>query len=406
MQVLRASGRTAGLAGGRIRSGVVIAEVALSFVLLIGSGLMIRSFLALQHVDLGYDPHNLLTFQLLEPFDRSPERRAASIRSIYTHLRDLPGVQNVTAAVPFPLTGNFNPIRWGREPALTDPSKFQAADVQIVYPGYFEAMHAPLLAGRTFNDADNAPTRKVVLIDQALASKAFPHEEAVGKRILVRINTPEPEWVEVIGVIGHQRQTSIAQPGREQIFFTDGFLQHGVVGRWAVRTARDPGSYTGLIRSEMAKIDTKMLITETQPMEALVEKAQAGTRFSLLLIGVFAVIAAFLAAIGLYGVLSTVVRQRTAEIGVRVALGAAPSSIFGLIVGHGLRLSAVGIGLGAIAALMLTRAMTSMLVGVRPTDPMTFAVMAVVFFLVAAIGSWLPARRAANLAPTEALRQE
>jgi len=159
------------------------------------------------------------------------------------------------------------------------------------------------------------------------------------------------------------------------------------------------------VRAAVAGIDPQFLVTELQPMDALVTRAQAGTRFSLMLIAVFAVMAAMLVSVGLYGVLSTVVRQRTAEIGVRMALGASPGRILRLVVGHGLRLSAGGIFVGLLAALALTRGMTTMLVGVRPTDPVTFAAMGVVFFLIAAVSSWLPARRAAGLDPTSALRE-
>jgi putative ABC transport system permease protein len=206
--------------------------------------------------------------------------------------------------------------------------------------------------------------------------------------------------VEVIGVVAHQRDTSLAVAGREQIYFTDGFEGHGVAGFWAIHTAGDPAKYASAVRAAIAKLDPHLLLTEMQPMDALVEHAQASTRFSLLLIGVFASVAALLAGVGLYGVLSTVVRQRTPE------LGAAPGSIFSLVVGQGLRLSAVGIGVGLVAAFELTRAMTSMLVGVKATDPATFASMAVLFFAIAAIASWLPARRAAGLDPTAALREE
>jgi predicted permease len=406
--LLRASGRNAGLGGvGLLRNFVVVAEVALSFVLLIGSGLMFRSFLELQRIDPGFNPHGLLTFLLLGGRGgQQPQERAARQREIQTSLRNLPGVQAVTASSPLPLAGGFSPIRWGLEPAFTDPSKFQAVDFQIVLPGYFEVLRTPLIAGRTFTDADNAPDRMLVLIDQMLAAKAFPGESAIGKRLLIRIRTPEPEWVEVIGVVAHQRDTSLAVAGREQIYFTDGFLGHGAVDNWAIRTAGDPAKYAPAVRAAIAKLDPHLLIAEMQPMDALVEHAQASTRFSLLLIGVFASVAALLAGVGLYGVLSTVVRQRTPEIGVRMALGAAPAAIFSLVVGQGLRLSAAGIALGLAAAFELTRAMTSMLVGVKATDPATFASMAVLFFVIAAIASWLPARRAAGLDPTAALREE
>jgi putative ABC transport system permease protein len=207
-------------------------------------------------------------------------------------------------------------------------------------------------------------------------------------------------------VVAHQRQTSLADPGREQIYFTDGFLEHGAVRTWDVRTAGNPAKYADAIRAAVAKFDPQLLMTEIQPLEGLVTEARASTRFSLLLIGVFAAVAALLAGVGLYGVLSTVVRQRTPEIGVRMALGAAPGSIFNLVVGQGLRLSAAGIAAGLVAALVLTRVMSSMLVGVKAADPVTYAAMAAVFFLIAIVGSWLLARRAAGLDPTVALRDE
>jgi putative ABC transport system permease protein len=246
----------------------------------------------------------------------------------------------------------------------------------------------------------------VVIIDQSLASKAFPNQSAVGKRILERAVTSEAEWAEVIGVVGHQREESLATPGREQIYFTDGFFSHGAAGFWAVRTTGDPAKYGEAVRAAMARIDPQSVITDLQPMDVLVDKAQAGTRFSLLLIGVFAVIAALLAGVGLYGVLATVVRQRSPEIGVRMALGAAPASVFRLMIGQGLRLSAAGIGLGLLAALGLTRVMISMLVGVKATDPVTYAAMVAIFLMIAALASWIPARRAASLDPTRALRDE
>jgi predicted permease len=408
MNILRGSGRTGGLGGGRrLRNIVVVTEVALSFVLLIGSGLMIRSFIALQRVDPGYDPDNLLTFQLLGSSGGSqPQERSAFMRELHGRLSALPGVESVTASIPFPLAGPSWATRWGTGEALSDPSRFQAADRQIVLPGYFEALRMRLIAGRTFTEADNVPDRNVVVIDEFLAAKAFPNESAVGKRILIRVRTPEAEWVEVIGVIGHQRNTSLADPGREQLYFTDGFMRHGWATYWGVRAKGDPAQYAAVIRAEVAKFRPNLLIAEMQPMEALVVRAQASTRFSLLLIGVFAAIAALLAAVGLYGVLSNVVRQRTSEIGVRMALGATPGRIFKLVVGHGLRLSLIGIAVGMVAAFGLTRAMTSMLVGVKATDPVTFASIAVLFLIIAAIASGLPARRAAGLDPTIALREE
>jgi predicted permease len=407
MHVLRGSGRTSSLGGGgMLRTVAVVIEVALSFVLLIGSGLMIRSFIALHRVDPGYDPHGLLTFLLAGGRGTTPPERAAFFHDVQSRLAALPGVVAVTAASPFPLDGAPNTLRWGTAEAQADPTKFQAADCKIVLPGYFETLRTPLIAGRTFTDADNLPTRSLVVIDQLLAAKAFPHESAVGKSILIRLRTPEAEFVEVIGVVAHERATSLATEGREQYYLTDGFAGHGRARRWGIRTTSDPAHFVSTIRAEIAKVDPHLAIFEVQPMEAYVDKSQTGTRFALMLIGVFAGIAVLLAGLGLYGVLSTVVRQRTAEIGVRMALGAAPERIFNLVVGHGLRLSAAGIVLGLLAALGLTQVMTTMLIGVKVTDPLTFASMTLVFFAIAALACWLPGRRAANLDPITALKEE
>jgi predicted permease len=407
IQVLRASGRSAGLGGGLLRSGVVVAEVALSFVLLVGSGLMIRSFMALQRIDPGFDPHGLLTFNLVtDQRSDPPERRAAETRQIAEALRALPGVESATASSSLPLGGGLSPIRWGTAPALSDPSKFQAVDFQVVLPGYFETMRTPLLEGRTFTSADNSMGRNLAVVDQLLAAKAYPGESAIGKRILIRLQTPEPQWVEIIGVVTHQRATSLADPGREQVYFTDAYANFNRLGEWALRTSADPDNYVRAAREAVANINSHMLFTRAFPMEHYVVESQASTRFSLLLIGVFATIAVLLAAVGLYGVLATLVRQRTAEIGVRVALGAAPGSIFSLVVGHGFRLAAVGIAVGFAAALVLTRAIASLLVGVKPTDPTTFAAMIAVFLVIAALASWIPGRRAAGMDPSVALRGE
>ena len=406
--VLRGSSRNAGLGGGGwMRNTVVVIEVAMCFVLLVGSGLMFRTFQALQRVDPGFDPKGMLTFGLVGGNrGNQPPLRQAFMRTLEAKMRAIPGVQAVAASFPFPLTGGFSPIRWGLENALTDPSRFMAVDFQIVLPGYFEAMKTPLVAGRTFTEEDNLPTRDSVVVDTMLAAKAFPGQSALGKRILIRARGLQPEWVQIIGVVAHQRQISLSDPGREQLYITDGYLGHGNATRIGLRTAGDPAKLAPAVREAIAQQDKTLVMVDMQTMDTVVEKAQAGTRFQLLLIGVFAAIAALLAGVGLYGVLSTLVRQRTAEIGVRVAMGAEPATIFSLIVGQGLKLSALGVGVGLVAAYALTSIMSSMLFGVKATDPLTFASMVVLFLGIAAISSWLPARRAASLDPTRALRDE
>jgi predicted permease len=406
MQTLRATGRSSALSAAGLRNAVVVVEVALAFVLLIGSGLMFRTFLNIQRVNLGFEPRGLLAFQLLGNVGNTPQERDNFKRQLREQLDALPGVNSVTASFPLPLAGGFSPVRWGGAEAQNDPSKFQAADLQIVLPGYFEAMGTRLLAGRTFTQEDSTPDRNMLIIDQVLAAKAFPNESAIGKKILFRVRTPEAQWGEIIGVVAHQRNTSLIEPGREQLFVTDGYVNHGAASWWALRTDGDPAALANSVREVVKQQGKETLINELQPMDSLVVQAQAQTRFSLLLIGVFSTIAALLAGVGLYGVLATLVRQRTAEIGVRMALGAAPSRIFRLMVGKGLWLSVIGIVIGVLGAFALTRVLASMLVEVKPTDPLTFVSVAVLFLVIAFMASWLPALRAAGLDPTTALRNE
>ncbi len=407
--VLRASGRTAALGGGRrLRSAVVVAEVALSFVLLVGSGLMIRSFIALNRIDPGYDPDGLLTFNvgLNAPRYADVDAREAFQRQMHARLSALPGVTATTAAFPLPLDGTIVNSRWGTEAAVTDPSAFQQANLHIVMPGYFDAMRGRLLAGRVFTQVDNTPESHAIIIDDVLAAKAFPGEQAVGKRLFVRSRGNEPEFLEVIGVVAHQRHTSLREVGRETIFVTDGFLGHGRSTRWALRTSGDPARLAASARAVVAELDPNLAVDEMQPMSDYVRRASAQTRFALVLIGAFAVVAGVLAVIGLYSVLATVVRQRTAEIGVRLAFGAPRTGIFKLVVGQGLMLGAAGVGIGLVAALAITRVMRSLLVGVQPTDLLTYVAMAAGFFVVAAAACWVPAWRAAALDPNAALREE
>ena len=406
MDTLRAAGRSGALGAAGLRNAVVVVEVSLAFVLLIGSGLMVRTFINMQRVNLGFDPRGLLTFQLLGNIGNSPQEALNYKSQLREQLNAIPGVHSVTASFPLPLAGGFSPVRWGGAEAQEDPSKFQAADLQIVLPGYFEAMGTRLLAGRTFTQDDSSPDKNLLVVDQALAAKAFPNESAIGKRILYRVRTPEAQWGEIIGVVAHQRNTSLIEPGREQLYVTDGYLNNRAANWWALRTDGDPLVIASSVREVVSRQSRETFINQLQPMDSLVTQAQAQTRFSLLLIGVFSTIAVLLAGVGLYGVLATSVRQRTAEIGVRMALGAAPSRIFRLMVGKGLYLSAIGIGIGLLAAFALTRVLASMLVEVKPTDPITFVSVAVLFLLIAFLASWLPAQRAAGLDPTTALRNE
>jgi putative ABC transport system permease protein len=407
MDVLRSSGRLVGGASGRwLRDGAVVAEVALAFVLLVGSGLMIRTFIALQNTNPGFDPDNVLTFLIQNNRAQGLEGRQAFQRTMIERLEAIPGVVDATSAGPIPLDGGNSLARYGPLEAATDPAKFQQAITHFVQPGYFQFTKTPIIAGRTFSDQDNRPEARVIVIDDLMAAHLFPSGNAVGRRMLARVATPEPDTFEVIGVVKHQRHTTMMNAGEEGMFFTDGYAQFGAAFRWAVRTSGDPQAITASVRNALTQQDPRLLMTEPRTWQSYVAEHIAPTRFALILIGVFAGVAAILAMIGLYGVLATTVRQRTTEIGVRMAFGATHGRILSLIIGRGLRLSTAGIVLGIVAAVALTRVMASLLVGVTATDPITFGSMAVLFALVAAFAAWIPARRAAALNPNVALRDE
>ncbi|HET9706374.1 MAG TPA: ABC transporter permease [Vicinamibacterales bacterium] len=406
MDVLRSSGRLVGGASGRLRDGAVVTEVALAFVLLVGSGLMIRTFVALQNTNPGFDPSNVMTFLIQNNRAQGVDGRAVFQRTMREQLKAIAGVVDATSAGVLPLDGGNSLARYGPLEAATDPAKFQQAIVHFVQPGYFEFAKTPLIAGRTFNDADNRPEARVIIIDDLMAATLFPEGQAIGQRMLARVTTPEPDTFEVIGVVKHQRHTTMMNDGEEGMFFTDGYAQFGAAFRWAVRTSGDPAAITGAIRSALQQQDPRLLMTETRTWQSYVDEHIAPTRFALILIGVFAAVAAILAMIGLYGVLATTVRQRRTEIGVRMAFGATHGRILSLVIGQGLRLSVVGIVLGVVAAIAMTRVMATLLVGVTATDPATFVTMAIFFTIVATIAAWIPARRAAALNPNVALRDE
>jgi putative ABC transport system permease protein len=406
VDVLRRTGRTFGLGAGRLRSGLVIVEVALSFVLLVGSGLMLRSMIALQHVNPGYDPDGILTFLMTNLRAQSPQERDTVVERLRAEIAALPGVTGVAGASPLPLDGGTTNMPYGTEAAASDPSAFQQAATHVVQLGYFETMRAPVLEGRSFRKEDNSPDAAVVIVDKILASRAFPGQPAVGKRLLLRLGGNAPTPFTIVGVVAHERHASLASDGREALFFPDGRNGFGVANRWVVRTTNDPVSLADDVKAAVARVDARIAISEMQPMSAFVDRAQAPTRFALVLTSIFAVIAAVLAVVGLYGVLSTSVRQRTAEIGVRMAFGAERASIFRLIVGRGLLLATIGSLIGVAAALAVMRTVSGLLVGVKASDPPTFVAITVLFLAVSAIACGLPAYRASRLDPTAALRAE
>lgn len=419
-RTLRANGRAGAL--GRtsgLRSLLIVTEVALSFVLLIGCGLMVRSFMALVNTSLGFDPNGVVTFTLSNRNFRSREDRMRFVMRVQERLEAIPGVTGATVATALPFSTGGTTAAWGTTALLDDPANaIGEADLRAILPGYFDVMRIGVVDGRTFSAADSI-NRDEVVIDEDLARRTFGNASAIGKTVVTHILGRANQPFTVIGVVRRERHASLRTQDRPLIYFTwaTGMLQ---AGDWALRSNRSPESLAEPIRTALADVGLELrsntrvgdaearrvIVNRPQPLSALVDREIAPTRFVLVLITVFAIVAALLAAIGLYGVLASSVRQRTSEIGVRVAFGAEPRDIFSLVIGEGMRLSGIGLAIGVVLAVVATRAMTSILVSVEPFDPLTFATMALLFMVVAILACWVPARAAASLDPTTALRQD
>lgn len=405
---LKDRGRTGARRGQRrFRNAVVVGEIAMSLVLLLGAGLMIRSFVALNQVNPGFEAEGLTTVQVSPPATAYPtvEERLAFVDRMERRLEQIPGVIAATAAFPMPMDGNLTNGRWGTAEAEADPEQFRQADMHFVLPGYFETMGTDLLEGRTFNAADRADSTLVVVVDQGLAEQAFPGRSAVGQSILTRAVTAEPQWVEIVGVVEPRHHVSLTTPPNPTIYFHDRYAGSFIGMTWAVRTA---GVGVGLddLRRAVDDIDPNAPVSDVEPMSAAVSEAMAPTRFALVLIGIFGAMALLLASIGLYGVLSYAVRLRAGEFGVRMAFGAARQSILRMVVRQGLALAGMGIVVGLGVAVLLGGTVSAILVGVSPRDPITFVAVPLFFAGVAVLASAIPAIRATRVDPAVTLRRE
>ncbi len=405
-QVLKDRGLSAVSRGQKaFRSALVVAQVALSVVLLIGAGLMVRSFIALQRVDLGYEPSGLLTFNLALPGNRySPEQREVFYREMEARIRAIPGVTHVSAATPLPLMDVVASARYGPPAAQVDETLYGQADVKTVRLGYFAAMGTRLIDGRLFDDADHRDSTLHVVVDRKLAAQLWPNRSAVGERMLIRVNTLDAQFVQVIGVVEHQRGVGLGADGPEQYYVTDKYAGNNGNFFWVVRTSLDAAALTTPVRDHLFAMDPTLPMADARTMDDRVSEAMTGARFSLVLISVFGTIALLLAAVGIYGVLAFTVRQRTAEFGVRMAMGADARSVLLLVMRQGLVLTGIGLVVGVVGGYWATKLLGTMLVGVSANDPPTFAVMTAVFVLTALGASFIPARRATLVDPAVALR--
>lgn len=408
---LKESGRSSsgGRRHNRLRNLLIVGEVALSVVLLVGAGLLFRSFLRLQAVDTGFTSQQLLTVQLSPA--GSNYRRDADYISFYSQAIErvsaIPGVEAVGAINTLPLgkgpTAGFR-IE-GRPPLTID--KWPGGNYRTVNTDYFHAMNIPVVQGRAFNDHDTETAPLVMMINQALARRDFPNENPIGKRINLG-NTDakgQPVWWEIVGVVGDIRNLELREAGAPEFYLSalqDSFPNMYLV----VRTSVEPTSIAGAIRQAAAEVDKSAAVSDIKTMDHIVSEAVTQPRFNLVLLGLFSGIALLLSAAGIYGVTAYSVAQRTHEFGIRMALGAQVGDVLRMIIRQGMLLISVGIAVGLVASFALTRLLRSLLFGVSVTDPLTFVAIIFLLTLVALIACYVPARRATKVDPLVALRYE
>ncbi len=391
----------------RLREILVAAEVALSVILLVGAGLLMRSFLALQEVRPGFESGDVLTFQLSLPPARYPDDRSQIdfYRRLDERLRAVPGVETVGLINKLPLTGSgtLQPFAFNEETARNWESV--TADERVVSEQLFEAMDARLAGGRWFTEQDDADAPPVAIIDESLARMAWPGENAVGKRLQVQPTGSENPFVEIVGVVQHLRMNDLSRATLPQIYWPIG-QSAPVTVAYTMETSVEPTSLAPAVRRVVAELDKDLAVSRLEPMADYVSANAAQRRFSLVLMGALGGIALLLAAIGVFGVMSYSVAQRTREFGIRLALGEDPGHTRRSVVLGGMRLVALSIGAGLAVALIGTRWITGLLYEVKPADPLTFGGIAVLLALVALLACYLPARRATRVDPALALRGE
>jgi putative ABC transport system permease protein len=405
----RGAGR--GARGRRLRDALVVAEVALALTLLVGAGLMIRSYLRLSAVDAGYDTGQVLTAELTLPANGydTRERRVAFFREAIERVRALPGAQLVAAAQSLPLRG----------PILTDPVVVEGNEApgrgqtpfvreNIVTPDYFRAMGMSMLRGRAFTEQETWETGGAIIVNESFARKIFAGgEDALGRR--VRLGAEKP-WMTVVGVVGDTLDDGFDGEPIEQMFYPYTNPSDPIPISFITIVVRAPSvapeALAAGLRGEIRRLDANVPVSRVQTMSAIASSATSGARFNLLLTALFAVLALALAAVGVYGVMSYAVTQRTHEIGVRLALGARGADVVRMIVREGMRLALLGVAAGVACALALTRLAAGLLFGVTATDPLTFAGVSLLLAVVALVACLLPARRATRIDPLAALREE
>ena len=398
--------------GRRLRGLLVITEIALSLALLIGAGLLIRSFIRLQNVDLGLSPERLLTLrvEISESKAQDATRALSFYQQVIDRVQTLPGVEAVAVATAAPIeTPGLRSAIVMEDKPDPPPGQMQLANTRVISPDYFRALGVPLLKGRLLSAQDNMQAPPVAIINQALARRYWGDEDPVGKRFKPGVARAWNEpWLTVVGVVGSVRQTGLNADPFPEYYLPFTYMRP----RWAIprvlfiRSAGDPLSLVAAVKEQIWAVDKDQTIWAGRTMDEIVARWLAPRRFNLLLLGAFAALALALASVGIYGVMSYSVSQRTREIGVRMALGAGRRDILKLIVGHGLALTLGGVAAGLVASFTLTRWLESLLFGVSTTDPLTFAGVPLLLTAVAMLACYLPVRRAMKVDPMRSLRHE
>jgi len=385
----------------RTRSLLVVFESAVAVMLLIGAGLLIRSLVALQGVEPGFDPNNVLTLRVDLPRQKydTPDKTSNFFQQLETRVASLPGVEAVGSTTELPLSGQANDMPFTVEGRPSVGSNEAFADFRRVNQNYLSAMRIPLRRGRNFTEQEVRQNAKVIIVSQQLVDTTFPDEDPLGKRLITGMNEP----YEIIGIVGDIRHRSLqGEPTATMYMPTQEPARRNLV----IRTQGDPRSLASGVRKEVNGLDPDQPIAAIKPMTEWVNMSVAGARYRTILLGLFALLAMILAATGIYGVMSYSVAQRTQEIGVRMALGARPFDVLKLVVRQGMVLALIGVVVGLAGALALTRVMSSLLFGVTVRDPITFGLVAALLMLVAFIACFVPARRATKVDPLVALRYE
>jgi putative ABC transport system permease protein len=408
-ETLKEGGRTS--AGGSrqgLRSALVVSELAISLILLVGAGLLLNSLWRVFHVNPGFDPHGVLSTQVvLSPAAYKDDQRSIEFfRQVAGKIQALPGVRAVGAVSELPLSQQYNDTFFTIvEHPPKNPEDKNDADIRVATPGYFEVMQIPLLRGRLLSDQDGPHAPRVVLVNEPFLREYFSGEEAVGKHLSIFGGEQGYNEFEIVGVVGGVRHFALRTPPRPEMYVPYAQAVSSQMNL-VVRSAGDPTQLSSAVRDAVASVDKGEAIATPQAMEEIVATSTAGDRFNALLLGLFAVVALVLAAAGIYGVVSYSVSQRTREIGLRMALGAQPRDVLRLVVGHGMRLALAGVAIGVAGSFLLARLLASQLFGVTSNDPATFAAVSALLAGVALAACWIPARRATRVDPMIALRYE